>query len=1156
MPKIKLAVLLPLFLYSNPTGEHLISGTVELMREGPLLHIHQTSDQAILEWDHFSIDALETTQFIQPSSTASLLNRVTGPLPSTIEGTLKANGTIYLINPQGLILGGRIDTAHFVASTFDIPNIDFLEGRLQFQGHSEALISHTGLLEAHSVLFAAHQIREGGLIRAPSGTIKLLVTAHLEQVYLVEPSLELSETATLDVSGKHGGEIELRSQGTLAVAHGAHLAADGIEEAAGSLFLFADGSLQFHGEISAQGLGQRGDGGEVEISSNHALQITGHADLRAQHGKTGLLILDPGSVTIEHSTSSESGLNTFSDAYINTQLATSSLTITTASGTNSGTETLTFNNSNGDVVISWSTATTFTAIGRRNLIMQDGTSITSSYSGTNFDALILQGNTTSNTGNFHGIEIDADCTFSTVSGNMTLTGIGGTTAANDLAGVYIVGSSSSTGGTSFSSTGSGAITLSGTGKALNSGYGIYFSNAAISSSSSGAITLTGSYSGATGSACYGIYFLGAAVGNSLIATGSGAITLTGTGGNGSGDCVGIKLVYSTTPTNEILISSNSGNITLTGTGGTNSSGFSNDGINLSSEVAISTTSGTMTLTGSSGTNGFALGVSSLHRLITASGTIVVTGTSSASTDGDGVLIKSALATGTGSISITGTNSTSGSAAAIALRDGSILSTTSGALTLTATGSSTIGLEILADAFLSTNSGTISITGSGSGGGIVGDSGSNFTVFVSDSDASVSFITDSISISTCTVMGSGTATIVPFTSGASMGLGSSASGTVSLSSSVLSIFQSSLASVTFGSSTTGAMTMSAQAYTYPTIVEGSSVTVSGAISFTNQDITFITDAITLSASVTGSGDLVFQPLTNSTSIGLGSSASGTLSFTDTELGYLTNGFSSITFGSSSSTGTVTLSAYTYSDPLILYGQTITVSGAISAGANNITCYVGPASAGTLNLNALLTTTGTCSIQGGSYNDQFNISVSGQTATLNGNSGTNTLVGPSATNLWYVTGSNQGNLVSGGSTLSFSHIANLTGGSLGDQFIFSDQQGVTGLIDGGASLALNILDYSLFSKPAVIIMTTTSSGTASNLGGGFQNIGSIIGAFTVAACTDQIVELITYPFYYNQLWLLTATDYHYLRSSLNRPYFITPFFSGPQSPQSALLLKTPV
>ena len=104
-------------LFANPQGMQVSSGDASLTCvDSNTVHI-QTGDHAVLHWDQFSIGAGELTKFIQSSSSSSVINRVTGNESSAILGTLQANGHVYLLNPNGVLIGegGKIECASFWA---------------------------------------------------------------------------------------------------------------------------------------------------------------------------------------------------------------------------------------------------------------------------------------------------------------------------------------------------------------------------------------------------------------------------------------------------------------------------------------------------------------------------------------------------------------------------------------------------------------------------------------------------------------------------------------------------------------------------------------------------------------------------------------------------------------------------------------------------------------------------------------------------------------------------------------------------------------------------------------------------------------------------------------------------------------------------------
>jgi len=152
MNKIILSFALSLtsFLSALPSGHQVTHGSASLSHQGKNLHI-QTSNKAIVHWKNFSIDQGELVQFLQPNQKSAVLNRVTGGNPSKILGTLKGNGALFLINKHGVIIGekGMIEVGNFLASTLDVQDSDFLNGKeLNFTGETNAAITNLGTIKA------------------------------------------------------------------------------------------------------------------------------------------------------------------------------------------------------------------------------------------------------------------------------------------------------------------------------------------------------------------------------------------------------------------------------------------------------------------------------------------------------------------------------------------------------------------------------------------------------------------------------------------------------------------------------------------------------------------------------------------------------------------------------------------------------------------------------------------------------------------------------------------------------------------------------------------------------------------------------------------------------------------------------------------------
>src|SRR5579871_2974616 len=136
-------------LPANPTGGVVANGAATIAGQGTSsVLINQGSDRAVINWQTFSIGSGELTKFVQPSSTSATLNRVLGGQTSFINGTLSANGQVFLLNGNGIVVGpsGLINTAGFTASTRDITDTDFMSGHLHFVGSSDGGVRNLGTI--------------------------------------------------------------------------------------------------------------------------------------------------------------------------------------------------------------------------------------------------------------------------------------------------------------------------------------------------------------------------------------------------------------------------------------------------------------------------------------------------------------------------------------------------------------------------------------------------------------------------------------------------------------------------------------------------------------------------------------------------------------------------------------------------------------------------------------------------------------------------------------------------------------------------------------------------------------------------------------------------------------------------------------------------
>jgi large exoprotein involved in heme utilization and adhesion len=81
-----------------PNNGQYVAGQGAITSSGNSVTVNQSSSHGIVNWQNFSIGQGNSVLFNNGSG--ATLNRVTGNQLSQIDGSLKATGSVYLINPR------------------------------------------------------------------------------------------------------------------------------------------------------------------------------------------------------------------------------------------------------------------------------------------------------------------------------------------------------------------------------------------------------------------------------------------------------------------------------------------------------------------------------------------------------------------------------------------------------------------------------------------------------------------------------------------------------------------------------------------------------------------------------------------------------------------------------------------------------------------------------------------------------------------------------------------------------------------------------------------------------------------------------------------------------------------------------------------------
>ncbi|WAW95651.1 filamentous hemagglutinin N-terminal domain-containing protein [Xanthomonas citri pv. malvacearum] len=768
-----------------PTGGSIVGGTGTInAASGTTRVVDQTSSRMALTWSAFDIGSTATMTFNQPTTTSVVLNLVQGGNPTQIFGNLTANGQVFLLNSNGVLLGStaNINVGGLVVSTLGTSVSQFMNGNYVFDagGNTVALVSNSGTINAAagSATLIGGRVANSGTITATAGNITLAGADAATLTFesggfgvLIDKPLQLSlATEAVDNSGTlsaPGGAIQLQARAAQGIFdrlinNSGTIRASSLSTGPdGSVSLIASGAGSFDvaggGSIDAgtgaitlstgRGVQQTGIytagslggfiGGSATFSGANKIGSLGNLDVGGNLSLTNTVALSQsGSLAVTGTSqflqsgsalSLTNGGNTFGGLL---SASGNGIAVNAAGNLSIGTLNL---DSNSALSLSASGALTLptTAIntGSANLTLASGGGLTTraALAGTNVD-LTGRG----------GIALAHDVT---ATGTLKLT-------ATNAAITQTAGSVAAT-GTSTINAGTGAITLDGASNDFQGAVALTGGNTRISDS--GALTLGAVNSNDLTATSNGALNLGSGrVGGALLATSNnGAITQSGTDGLtivGTSDLTagtGAITLNNSGNTFGDLVSATGRGISLNAAGtlsiGTLSLG-NNSALSLRATgaltlpaAAINTGSANLTLSSGgslttraalAGTNVDLTGTAgmTLGHDVTASGTLALTTTDSAITQ-----------TG-GSVTATGTSTVSAGTGVIELDEATndfqgVVTLTGGDTRIADTGALTLGtlntgsLTATSNGALNLGSGRVAGTlAASSGNGAIGQSG--------------------------------------------------------------------------------------------------------------------------------------------------------------------------------------------------------------------------------------------------------------------------------------------------------------------------------------------------------------------------------------------------------------------------------------------------
>ncbi|HEK1766255.1 TPA: filamentous hemagglutinin N-terminal domain-containing protein [Pseudomonas putida] len=322
------AVISPAF--ALPTGGVVASGKGDVLAfgNGTQMAVNQHTDKMIVNWNDFSVGAGQKVLFNQPTSSSVALNRVVGTNVSSIQGQIDANGRIFLVNPNGMVVGqgAQINVGSLVATTKNISDADFLAGKYTFNGQSNAEIINNGTISAAqggNIALLGNQVRNTGVIQAKMGRVALGAGNDFTLSFDGNQLLDLQVNAeAINALAQNGGLLKADGGQVLMTARGAGsmlqavvnnqgaIEAKTLNANAGRITLDGGntGNVLVGGALTASALDNYGNGGVIETKgANVEAQLGTQVDTRASSGRTGTWTISSHKVAIQPDAAAASG---------------------------------------------------------------------------------------------------------------------------------------------------------------------------------------------------------------------------------------------------------------------------------------------------------------------------------------------------------------------------------------------------------------------------------------------------------------------------------------------------------------------------------------------------------------------------------------------------------------------------------------------------------------------------------------------------------------------------------------------------------------------------------------------------------------------------------------------------------------------------------
>lgn len=250
--------------------------TVKDISDTHTQYIH-TANVNIVDFYKFGVMKGHQLDVVMPDA-ARALYRVIGNSQSEIMGTLNSNGSLFLINQNGILFGqgSEVNVGNIVASSLNISNEAFLQGNYQFTaGNLVGNIENRGVIKTQNegyIVLLGNTVDNSGTLVASNGSVVL----------------GSAQTATLDFFGNGLVKAKLSGDALEAtIKNSGNIYADGgfVQMATNA----RAAAINISGIVEANQLVERDGMIRLEGGDNAKVQVTGQLIAKGENTTGGTI---------------------------------------------------------------------------------------------------------------------------------------------------------------------------------------------------------------------------------------------------------------------------------------------------------------------------------------------------------------------------------------------------------------------------------------------------------------------------------------------------------------------------------------------------------------------------------------------------------------------------------------------------------------------------------------------------------------------------------------------------------------------------------------------------------------------------------------------------------------------------------------------------